>query len=74
MVPSTALQARQQPCGPRRGHQLLETHGFGFGDIAAERRELVRPPPLLSVVFRRQLHDQLVVQEALDEPIERSRS
>src|SRR5688500_13346491 len=55
----------------RGRHHLLETDGLGARHLAAERRQLVRPAAFVAVAFRGQLDDQLVVQEALDQAVER---
>src|SRR5688572_6957496 len=65
---------RQEPHPARGRHQFLEARGFGARHLAAKRRQLVRAAPLAAVVFRRQLDDQLVIEKALDEAVERPRT
>src|SRR5688500_8472313 len=58
---------RQAPNPARRRNQLFEPRGFGARHLAAKRRQLVGPAPLVAVVYRRQLDDHLIIQETLDE-------
>jgi hypothetical protein len=50
---------------PRAACTSFRARRLGFGDVAAEARELVRPAP---IVVRPRLDDQFVVEEALDQP------
>src|SRR5688572_6648359 len=62
----------EQPHATRGRHHLLETHGFSPRHLTAERSEFVRPATFVTVIFWRQLHDQLVIQKPFNEAVEGS--
>ena len=63
---------RKEPHAARGRHQLLETHRFGARHLRGRTASACRAAPLVPSSSGGSLDDQLVVQEALDQAVERA--
>src|SRR5262245_3001499 len=70
--PHARLRALEEYFAPRDGQRLLEPRGFGARDIAAKRREVVRPPAGRVGAARRSFSNQPFGEQTFDDAVERA--